>query len=172
MSEIEDLRHQVARLQAVHDISTLMAEYARRCDLRENIDAIGELFAEDAVYETQGHLAESPPVVGRAAIVDLFKGLPDLLSFTAHFLANPNVQVGPDGDTARGQWHTLEFATTSTDPSEQLVMVAWYDNDFVRVGSRWVFKRIRFRDTGVFPYSEGWAKVRYVSLSTLERVPH
>lgn len=171
MSTLEDLIQKVNRLEADREIRAVMAEYLYRVDRSEPAEAIAELFTEDAVWEARGHLAEFGTTQGRRAIADMFAGLPGSLPFTAHFVTNPVVVVSEDATTARGRWHTLELATTA-DPSEQLVMVAWYDNDFVRVGDTWQIHHVRYEDSVVFPYADGWIDTRYISSLTLERIPH
>lgn len=172
MVDLDDVLDRLARLEAERDICALMADYLRRVDLRESIDSIGELFTEDAVWEAQGFLAEFGTTQGRSALEQMFAGLPASLSYTAHFATNPSVVVDDDLVTARGSWHTLELATTTTTPVEQVVMVAWYDNNFALVDGLWRMSHVRFKDTAVFPYTEGWAATRFISALTLERTPH
>ncbi len=48
-------------------------------------------------------------------------------------------------------------------------IAARYDNDFERLGEEWKISHIRYRDTFVVPYEDGWLKTRYVSPLTLEK---
>lgn len=172
MADLEDVLARLGRLEAERDVCAVMADYLRRVDRREDIDSIGELFTEDAIWEAQGFLAEFGTTQGRSALEEMFAGLPASLSYTAHFATNPSVEVSEDLTSARGSWHTLELATTTTTPVEQIVMVAWYENDFALVDGRWRMSHVRFKDTAVFPYTEGWAATRFISALTLERTPH
>jgi hypothetical protein len=91
------------------------------------------------------------------------------LPFTAHWVTNQVITLSRDGNTAYGQWHILEAANFK-DNCAQMWMVAWYDNEFVRVNDEWLISRVRLIDTFVCPYEEGWLKCKYVSPITLEKV--
>ena len=98
----------------------------------------------------------------------MFVENPTVFPMTAHFLTNAIINVGRDGQTAWGQWHTLEAATLR-DQRGQVWMAAWYDNDFRRIGDDWLISHVRYSDTFVTPYEDGWLKTRYVSPLTLEK---
>ncbi len=169
------LTHRVALLEAERDIARLMATYARLVDDGPDPDALAALFTTDAVYETFGLLAQERgadgPIVGREAIRATFQALPEMLSFTAHYLCNPEITVAPDGLAGEGRWLALELANVEGHgPRVPLVLVAQYHNDFVRQPDGWRFRRIRFGDTRGFRYEEGFAHTRYVSMYDLHVV--
>jgi len=172
MTDIAALTARLAQLEAKEAIAAVMAEYAFKVDHHLPADEIAELFTEDAVWEARGNLAEFGVTRGRSAIRDLFASLPESLSFTAHYLTNPHITVNADATAGRGRWHTFELSTTTTGEGEQICMVAWYDNDFVKVDDAWKISHIRFEDIAVFPFSEGWLRTRYISPITLARTPH
>ena len=168
------LAERLSVLEAERDIARLMSTYTRLVDDGPDADSLAVLFAEDAVYETFGHLGEERgadgPIIGRRAIHDTFVALPALLSFTAHYLCNPEITVAPDCKTAEGRWLALELANVERDPQRvPLVLVAQYHNDFVR-HEGWRFKRIRFGDSRSFRYDESFAHTRYVSMFDLHEV--
>lgn len=173
MHDLDTIIARLERLESEKEIRATMAEYIRRVDRQEDVEAVGDLFTEDAIWEARGHLGnEFGTTTGRAAIVDMFRGLPASLPFTAHFLTNEEIVVAEDGTSATGSWHTLELATTTTEPVEQIVMIAWYNNDFRLVDGKWRMEHVRFEDTSVFPYTQGWTACRFVSPLTLEQIPH
>jgi SnoaL-like domain len=169
---MSDLEARLARLEAERDIAALMATYARLVDEGPDADAIVALFTADAVYETFGQLGlEGEPITGRDALHSTFRDLPQLLPFTAHYLCNPEVTVSADVARGEGRWLVLELANAVRDDDRQaLVMVAAYHNDFVRTPDGWLIERIRFGDLRAFPYAEGFARTRYVSMYDGHRV--
>lgn len=169
MSDITALTARLARLEAKEAIAEVMAQYAYLVDRHESVDELASLFTEDAIWEARGNLAEFGTNTGRENIRNMFAALPESLPFTAHYLTNPQITVNDEATAGRGRWHTLELATTTTGEGAQVVMVAWYDNDFVKVGDDWKISHIRFEDTCVFPFAEGWLHTRYLSPVTLER---
>ena len=167
-----DLARRVARLEAREEIGELMAAYLYLADRDPDADKIADLFSEDAIWEPRGNFAlEQEASHGRETIRALFAALPQTMSFGAHFITNSVVEIADDLETARGRWHTFELLTKE-NPTVQLAQIAWYDNDFVRVDGRWRIERIRFEDTLSFPFVEGWAETRFVSLVSGESFPH
>lgn len=160
--ELTRLRARVNILEARELVSATMADYLRRVDMQEDIDTIGELFTGAAVWEAQGNLAEFGITHGREAIAAMFGELPGTLPFTAHFVTNPTITVDDDALRANGTWHTLELCSTE-ESNSQLVMLAWYDNDFRFEDGRWRLDHVRFSDTRVFDYGVGWIHTRYLS---------
>jgi hypothetical protein len=149
-----------------------MATYARLVDEGPDADAIAALFTVDAVYETFGHLGdEGEPIRGRDALHATFRDLLQLLPFTAHYLCNPAVTVAADATRGEGQGLVLELANAVSDDGRRaLVMVAAYRNDFVRTPDGWRIERVRFGDLRAFPYTEGFATTRYVSMYDGHRI--
>lgn len=176
VSELTALRHEVSRLRARverHDAATrieqLMYRYIHACDVAKDADLIASMFTEDAKWEGQGNFAEFGVTEGRAAIREMFVDNPRMLPFTAHFLTNATVGVSQDLTNGWGTWHVLEAATLE-DHRAQVWMVAWYDNDFVEVDGMWLIKHLRFRDTVVTTYEDGWLKTSYVSPRTFTKI--
>lgn len=169
---MESLERRVARLEARQQIEAVMAEYLHLADRNPDPDRIAALFCEDAVWEPRGNLAiEQQPTHGREAIRELFGALPQTMSFGAHFITNAVVEIDEEMNTAHGRWHSFELLTKE-NPQMQVVCLAWYENDFVREGEEWKIKHIRFEDELSFPYLDGWAETRFVSLVSGESFPH
>jgi ketosteroid isomerase-like protein len=167
-ARLEAVEHRLDRIDSERSITRLMYRYIYACDELKDAAAIAECFTEDAVWEGRGNFDEFGATVGRAAIHEMFVENPKMLPFTAHFLTNPVVGLSQDGLKGWGQWHTLEAATLR-DGAAQVWMLAWYDNDFRRVGDDWKISHIRFTDRVVCPYDEGWLRTRYVSPLTLTK---
>lgn len=169
---VEELVQRVQRLEAREQIASVMAEYLYQVDRPRQRHVLATLFADDAVWEAQGNLSEMGTTTSGKAIVDMLVSVPETLPYTAHFITNPVIDMAPDGASARGRWHTLELIAKGGEAPAELVCIAWYDNDFVRRDGRWQISHVRYEDSLVFPFDEGWHDVRYVSLVTGERTGH
>ena len=175
MTDPSTIEARLARIEARNEIRNLMGAYARLCDTGGDPDEIAGLFTEDGVYSSFGYLAgpdgqgTNESMVGREAIRAGFAALPEMLSFMAHYLCNPEIHVSDDATTATGSWLVLELATTVAGRTP-IMMVAQYNNDFLRVDGAWKIKRIRFGDLRSFPFKEGWANIRFVNLTDLSMV--
>lgn len=168
-AELAWLRSRVERHDALGRIERLMYRYIDACDVAKDADLIASMFTEDASWEGQGHFVEFGVTRGRDAIRQMFVENPVMLPFTAHFLTNAALGVSQDLKVGWGRWHVLEAATLR-DRKAQVWMLAWYDNDFVEVDGSWLIKHLRYRDTVVVPYEEGWLNTRYVSPLSLTKV--
>lgn len=169
--DIADLTRRVQRLEARELIAEVMAEYLYQVDRAQDPEALLQLFTEDAIWEGLGHHDEQPPTRGREAIIAMLVDLPASFSLTAHFITNAVITLSLDGLTARGRWHALELVSPRK-PVDELVEVAWYDNDFAVENGRWQLRHVRYEDSLVFPYSEGWRNTRFVSLFSGDRIGH
>ena len=166
--ELERTQARLERLEAERTIAHQMYRYIYACDALKDAERVASFFTEDAVWEGRGNFAEFGSTVGRQAIHEMFVENPKVLPFTAHFLANPVIGLSQEGSKGWGEWHVLEACTYAN--GAQVWMAARYDNDFVRVGESWLIKHLRYTDTFVVPYEEGWAKTRYVSPLTFTKI--
>lgn len=172
MNAETELERRIARLEAQQQIEGLMAEYLYLVDRDPDPDRIAGLFSEEGVWEPRGNLAvDQQPARGRAQIRELFGAVPEAMPFLAHYITNAYVEVADDLRTAHGRWHTFELLSLKS-PAVRMVQLAWYENDFVREGEEWRIGHIRFEDSLSFPFDEGWAETRFVSLVTGKSYPH
>ena len=166
--DLEQLRRDLQDLRDERAITHTMYRYLKACDIAKDADLISSYFADDAVWEGKGNFAEFGVTRGREAIRAMFLDNPQILPFTAHFVANPIVVLSLDRRSAWGEWHCLEAATLR-DERAQVWIAARYDNDFAKVGDDWKISHIRYEDTFVCTYEGGWLKERYVSPLTLRK---
>ena len=166
---LASIHRRLDRIEAERAIAHTMYRYIDACDHSKDASRISSFFTEDAVWEGRGHFSEFGSTIGREAIRQMFVENPKILPFTAHFLANPVIGLSQDGDRGWGEWHVLE-ACTLKDDAAQVWMAARYDNDFERIGEDWLIRHLRYTDTFVVPYEDGWLKTRYVSPLTLEKI--
>jgi ketosteroid isomerase-like protein len=152
---IEALEARVRQLADINEIKLLKARYAAACDNDYDADAIAELFTEDAVWDG-GKFGRAE---GREKIRRFFRRAPKVFSFAIHDVSNPRIEV--DGDRATAQWYLLQPATH--DPGNQAVwLAAVYQDEYVPIGGKWLFKRLRVSSNFLTTYEDGWAKRRFL----------
>lgn len=131
-----------ARLQHLEDreqILELLTAYGATLD-RRDFAAFGRLFAEDAEYGG----GPGAPTRGRAAIQAQLErtitGNPSNLPQPNHHLFfNPSIQI--DGDRATAHSLGAYTAPEAAGRATQMVFFVAYDDELVRTGGRWLFKR-------------------------------
>lgn len=159
MSPADDgLEARIQRLEDAEAIRDLKMTYAQLCDDGYDADGIVALFAEDDVEWVSDVFGT---YVGRDAIHEWFDNVDAEIRWALHFMTNPVVTVAPDGQTAKGSFYLLELATmTSLDGGEPdaVIMSAKYDDDFVKVGDRWRFKRIHVDFEQTSNLDQGWVR--------------
>jgi 3-phenylpropionate/cinnamic acid dioxygenase small subunit len=133
----ETLEVRVRRFEDVAAIQRLHHEYARCLDVRD-ITTYSSLFAEDGEW-----LSGESRAVGRAAIFDLVTQIMEALwreqdGRTVHLVGNATIDV--EGDTASGRVIWV-FMRESADGGPHVYLSGHYDDEYVRVGASWLFRR-------------------------------
>lgn len=152
---MKTLEERVRAIEDVERIKELKARYAAACDNNYDADAIAALFAEDAIWDG-GALGKAE---GREKIRRFFRRAPEIFPFAIHNVMNPEIEI--EGDRATGRWYLLQPATRS-DGNRAVWLAAVYNDEYVRVGERWMFKHLRVTSNFLTPYDEGWAKKRFL----------
>jgi ketosteroid isomerase-like protein len=115
-----------------------------RLEIRELIEAFsaaamridGERFAATWAAEGAWKLPSmSEPVRGRDEITAAFLEVMGYLEFMSMLCVPTDLVVA--GDSARGKAHCQELIVTKT--GEQRLVVAWYDDEYVKRDGRWWF---------------------------------
>jgi SnoaL-like domain len=163
MKEKEDIEQRLRdveqRLQTVEDVEAikkLKYQYCAYCDDNYNADGIASLFTEDAIWDggTFGRYE------GREAIRGFFRSAPRLLSFAAHQVMNPIIDV--QGDKATGNWKLFQPCTQVTAGGPRAVwLAAIYNDDYVKVGGKWMFRHLKVNSLFFTPYEDGWVKKQF-----------
>ncbi|MDO8434190.1 MAG: nuclear transport factor 2 family protein [Candidatus Binatus sp.] len=152
MATIEELESRLRRLEDIEQIKKLKARYCAYCDDNYDADGIASLFTEDGVWDG-GALGKG---VGHEGIKKFFLRAPSAFTFAIHNVMNPIIEV--DGDMATGRWYLVQPLTRRENDAESAMWLAGrYEDDYVRVGAEWKFKRLRFITIFLAPYAEGWA---------------
>lgn len=153
MASIDEIAARLTRLEDLEKIQQLKARYCALCDDNYNPQGIASLFTEDGVWDG-GELGKAE---GHAAIVKFFERAPSAFSFAIHHVMNPIIEI--DGDRATGRWYLFQPLTRKNREGEAAMWLAGrYEDDYVRIGGEWKFKRLKFITRFLAPYDEGWAK--------------
>jgi ketosteroid isomerase-like protein len=127
-----DVSERLARVEARLELQELLGRYALAVD-DHDAAALAECFTDDAVFASPN----SPPSVGRDAVVDFFRVRFDRYGPTLHV---PLFQVlhALDADVARG---TVVARAELATADDTVVTVFRYEDEYAREGGRWRFRR-------------------------------
>jgi hypothetical protein len=151
----KDAAARLQRLEDIESIKQLKARYCVLCDDNYNPQGIASLFTEDGVWDG-GNLGKAE---GHGAIVKFFERAPSAFSFAIHHVMNPIIEI--DGDSAVGRWYLLQPLIRKSRAGEEAMWLAGrYEDEYVRVGGEWKFKRLKFITRLLAWYEKGWAKDR------------
>lgn len=146
------LAERIDRLESIEAIRALKARYCAYCDDGYAPDAIAALFVEDGTWDAGEAFGVHR---GRAAIRAFFAGVSASITFAAHLVVNPIIEV--EGDRARGRWRLIMPCTMVADGKpEARWMVSSYDNTFVRRDGAWLFQHLRVVVHLNFAHRQGW----------------
>jgi hypothetical protein len=99
-------------------------------------DQWASTWADDAAWDLGGGRL----VEGKAAIVDLWYRAMQGMHAVFQTVHNGEVWIDPlDADRATGRWYISERFRRST--GENAILLAHYDDSYVRVGGQWLFAR-------------------------------
>jgi uncharacterized protein (TIGR02246 family) len=134
---LEALKAQVATLEAREQIRELFTSYGRTLDSRD-FTAFGQLFAAESEYVGGGDLGVSrgPEAIG-AALENVITT--NATGANLHVYSNEQITItGPD--TAVAQSRGAFYVQNETGGPMALIF-ATYNDEFVREGGEWKFKR-------------------------------
>ena len=152
---LEDLERRLLVLEDIEAIKKLKARYCAHCDNNYDADGIASLFTEDTVWDG----GKFGRYEGREAIRTFFRGAPRIFPFAIHQVMNPIIEV--EGEQAKGQWYLFQPATLA-EGNQAVWLAARYEEEYVKVGSEWKFKRLKVFPSFLTPYDQGWVKKRFV----------
>jgi len=155
---MEELLARVRVLEDIEAIRKLKATYCYLCDAGlddpRNRDELLSHFTDDATVDFG--LGEGSTYAGKAGLQTFFGSVvPTAVSFCMHMVHNPIIEV--HGDRATGRWY-YEAPTTDAASDRAQWMAGTYEEEYVRVDSRWKFASIKTKWKYISPYDQGWAK--------------
>jgi ketosteroid isomerase-like protein len=150
-ARVEALEAEVRALKDRAEIQELRFRYHVAVN-EKRLEAITDLFTSDGGIDF-GDLGRA---VGHEQIDAFFaRTLSDPASFVKQFIHNHVVEV--DGDRATGLSY-LEARTIYQ--GESILVAARYDDEYVREGGRWKFRKMSLVPIFIVPLREGWAGER------------
>ena len=147
------LEERIQRLEDIQEIKTLKHRYSDFCDRDYDPVGISELFTEDGVWDGGAFGRHE----GRQAIHDGFAAASDQVEFAIHHATNPIIEV--NGDSATGQWFLWQPMVTAD--GQAMWMGARYNEIYVRVEGKWMFKELVLDIRMMSPYEHGFGKMRF-----------
>jgi ketosteroid isomerase-like protein len=135
MSELDELRRRVDRLEARAEIAELVTSYAVACD-EHDMPRLMSLFTADASFGSPSGVmvADSPK-----QIEDMFIKLFKVRGAGYHWTHDHVVKFdAADSNAATG----LVLSHAETTPQRRMSLAAMrYDDEYRRVGGKWLFRR-------------------------------
>jgi len=160
----EELEGRVARLEAVHAIGNVMADYTHYFDTGwpgagRDAKRVAHLFTEDALWEVDGSVQS-----GRGNIQEWCAKYGHTARMSLHIVMNPKIEIDCDG--AQGSW--TGFIPLVTASGQALWVAGRYECDFVRRNAEWKIAHLKFLTAFQTPYDEGFAKTQFFSPTDYE----
>lgn len=159
----DDLEKRIRALEDIESIKKLRAMYCYLVDAAAAGDASkwDELlthFTDDA-WADFGLLGRHE---GKEAVSRFYKEIvASNLSYSAHMVSNPIIEV--DGDRATGKWYVHLPCTGKAQN-----MAGWiqgrYDEEYVRQNGEWKWKSITTTFDFITPFDEGWVKTPFAPI--------
>jgi hypothetical protein len=153
VSELEELRREVALLRAERDIQRLQTAYGYYVD-KAQWDEAADLFARDATLE----IAARGEYRGQDRIRAYLHRLPPLRQGTVfnHMQLQPLVTVADDLKSAKARWRAI--MEVGIQDAEELCGEATYENAYVVEDGVWKIARLHAFVTYYVRWDEGWSK--------------
>jgi len=160
----QSLEEKIQNLEDIESIKKLKASYCYWADAGTGGDASGMVqlvdhFTDDEPWADFGPFGLYK---GKEAVRTFYKEVVvSILSYSAHMVANPMIEV--EGDKARGRWY-VDVPCTLRGADRALWLQAKYDEEYVKEGQKWKWKSITAKFDFVTPFDEGWARTPVISL--------
>lgn len=149
-----DLRQRLDKVA----IEALKYSYAHWCDQDYAPDAIANLFLKEATWD--GGLFGVHE--GQAAIRAFFEEAGRQVSFTTHYLLNP--EIGLDGDMAVGKW-LLWQQMVLRETGQAYWLMGRYTDTYARVADQWKIASIKLKILSFTPYEDGPGKTLITTIA-------
>lgn len=136
---LDELRSELAVARAQNEIRGLMHAYGRLIDARD-WEGFAGLWTDDAVYVGG---ARSETLIGGPAIAEFLR---KILTANPSGVGEPNFhvffneEIRVEGDKAQATSMST-FVTPGPSGAPTMVILARYEDDYVRLGNEWKFKR-------------------------------
>ncbi len=159
----KSLEERIQILEDIESIKKLKASYCYWADAGTAGDAsamerLVDHFTDDEPWADFGAFGLHK---GKEAVGAFYKEVvPSTLSYSAHMVANPVIEVA--GDRAKGRWY-VDVPCTLRGAERALWLQAKYDEEYVREGGKWKWQSITAKFDFISPFDEGWVKTPMIS---------
>jgi len=148
------IENRLARLEAIDEIARLKARYCAFADDNYDSSGLSGLFVQDGYWDGGPEFGRHD---GRAAIKSFLDRTREQIQFAAHLAINPIIDV-QDADHATGRWRLLMPCTVAAESgAEARWLLCQYDETYVRVDGRWMFRSVDMKVNYYAPHLKGWA---------------
>jgi hypothetical protein len=155
----DDLQLRVSKLEALEDIRSLKAIYAKVCDTGYKPEGMKPLFTEDAFWgDVTGDIGQFQ---GRDAICEFFGGISATISWALHYMIAPKITVDDDLVNANGTWYLWQPCTVN---GQAVWLAGHYKDTYRKESDGWKFSRVELSVEKLAPYEDGWAKTPFITL--------
>jgi hypothetical protein len=134
------VEQRLARLEALADITNLVARYALGADRLNDPAIMGPLFTADGTWSAKGFAA----LEGREAVAKGLSALAaDKVLWSIHYMIAPVILLADDSRTGTCQWYLWELCTMQQDdgPEDQW-FGGWYDSQVTLTEEGWQFCKV------------------------------
>ena len=153
--QMHTLEERITRLEALEEIKTLQARYARALDDGFDAETLVALFLPDGAFD--GTATGGARTVGRDALYAMWSAADKSFRWAFHYMISPTIQLDYEADVASGHWYLLECATLRGEEGDHSEWQGCtYDIAYRRANGAWLFEEMRivgrFRSRNL----EGW----------------
>jgi hypothetical protein len=164
--KVNELEAKLALVQSVQDIEKLQRAYGFYLDNRQ-WDHVVDLFSDNT---ESLEISDSGVYLGKAGVSRFFKGflgkngLPaNPMALGIHMQLQGVVNVDAGGDTAKGRWQCIMILATPLGGAvKPLLGHGVYEDEYIKEGGIWKFKKMHYYLTFRTPLEDGWVKTPVV----------
>lgn len=156
-ARLKTLEKQTQKLQDIEEIKTLQKSYGYYLE-HWMADEIIDLFVDGP--DVSLTLAAGT-YKGKKSIIKYFKRMSDPNAEFMHQVMQLSgiVNVAPNGKTAKGRWYGFgALSIPSSRGVSQMFMGGIYSGEYVKEGTKWKFKSLRFDQVYSATPAQGWVK--------------
>lgn len=129
------------RLVDLEAIRALKVRYARFCDDGYDPSGIASLFTEDGVWDGGQLFGRCE---GHEAIKAHFRGAPARIPWALHYVLCPEIDLEPDGRSARGSWYLWQPCQVDRHGTvSQAYLAGTYADTYVKLEDGWRFRTVQ-----------------------------
>lgn len=152
------LEERIARIEAIEAIRQLIGLYALAGDRKNDRVMFSGMFTDDAMWSCEGF----GRFEGKPAILEALSDIAaSRILWSLHFPASPLITIDDGLESASVFWWLWELSTMRDETGDQSsFMGGTYEAACVRVGNRWMFRKVVLSLQTITPFRDGWTMVK------------